>query len=187
MSSSAPINYARAIGIETVAPAAIFAAIYVPLLGLFAFRLLRHGFSRLVFSLALFCAIRLAVFVMRAILAGSSIAGTNRDVIIAEQVLVSIGFLGLLYGAYGLALARLDLCNEKPNNPISQLTRNERLFHLVSTAAVVMGIVAASSNNQGTAKTLREASTIIFLALTAIQSYQTIVLIRCEQSQSEYL
>ncbi|KAL0575950.1 hypothetical protein V5O48_006020 [Marasmius crinis-equi] len=187
MSSSTPINYARAIGIETVAPAVIFAVLYVPLLGLFAFRLVRHGFSRLILVLALFCAIRLAVFIIRAILAGSSTAGTNRSVIIAEQVLISSGFLGLLYGAYGLALARLNLCRNTPDSPISRLTRNERLFDLVSTAAVVMGIVAASSDNQATAKSLREASILVFLVLTVLQTYQTIVLIRCEQSQSEYL
>lgn len=45
-------------------------------------------------------------FTMRAILAGSSSAGTNLGLVIAQQVIYSVGFFGLLYSAYTLVLDR---------------------------------------------------------------------------------
>ena len=53
--------------------------------------------------------VRATAFTMRAVLAGSSTAGTNLNVYIAEQVIYSIGFFGLLYSAYTLVLDRYVL------------------------------------------------------------------------------
>ncbi|KAK1224547.1 hypothetical protein PQX77_012559 [Marasmius sp. AFHP31] len=123
---------------------------------------------------------------MRAVLAGSSTAGTNRSLVIAEQVLVSIGFFALLFGAYGLALARLNLCDEEPENPIARLTRNQRLFSLVATVAIVLSIVSSSSDDPDLANTLRKASVVIYLVLTVLQAYQSVILLKCENSEREY-
>jgi len=43
---------------------------------------------------------------MRAVLAGSDSTGTNVNLVIAEMVVYGIGFFGLLYSAYILALDR---------------------------------------------------------------------------------
>ena len=43
---------------------------------------------------------------MRAILAGSEKAGENLDLLVAQQIIYSTGFFGLLYSAYTLVLDR---------------------------------------------------------------------------------
>lgn len=43
---------------------------------------------------------------MRAILAGSDTAGQNLNLVIAESIIYSVGFFGLLYSAYTLVLDR---------------------------------------------------------------------------------
>ena len=43
---------------------------------------------------------------MRAVLAGSDSAGTNIELLIAESIVYSVGFFGLLYSAYTLVLDR---------------------------------------------------------------------------------
>lgn len=43
---------------------------------------------------------------MRAVLSGSETAGQNLSLVVAQQVVYSIGFFGLLYSAYTLALDR---------------------------------------------------------------------------------
>lgn len=55
MSSDAqPINYASYVGIHSIAVAAIFAAIYVPLVGFFAFRAFKNPIKSC-FMMVLFC------------------------------------------------------------------------------------------------------------------------------------
>lgn len=68
------------------------------------------------------------------------------------------------------------------NHPILRITQAERLFRLVLTAGVVIGIVAASSttstgpSNTPKTKALRITSVAIFLALTVVQAIQTGIL-----------
>ncbi|KAF9261769.1 hypothetical protein L218DRAFT_973792 [Marasmius fiardii PR-910] len=186
---STNINYAQFLGIRSVAAAVIFAIIYVPLVPIFLLKL-RGGVTRLLVVLSLFCLIRVTVFVIRAIAAASSTVGQNLGLVIAESVLVSIGFLGLLSGAYGLVVERLNLYAPPPTSPLSRFTRNERLFHLVALVAVITSIVSinktAGSNptesDQELGKTLKEVSTVIFLILTVLQTLQTFVLVRSERS-----
>lgn len=123
MSGSQNIDYARYEGIEhSEAPAAIvFAALYIPSLFIIVFLSLKRptfvwrsliifclGESRfitrwLMISIHL-CIVRATAFIIRSILA---IHGTTSlDLVIAEQVIYGIGFFGLLYSAYTLALDR---------------------------------------------------------------------------------
>ena len=60
--------------------------------------------------------VRIAAFVIRAVLAGVTSVGENLSVLIADEVLISIGFFGLLYSAYTLVIERyvfvIILCHE---------------------------------------------------------------------------
>lgn len=123
--STSSINYARFEGIQhkEVPAAVIFAVLYIPCIPLFLYL----SFKRYTFiwrSLVLFVlgesnfplcwevltahhlTVRATAFILRAILAASSTAGTNLNLVIAEQVIYGIGFFGLLYSAYNLALDR---------------------------------------------------------------------------------
>ena len=125
---STGINYAKAYGIESVAGAVVFAVLYVPFFGWFV----RQSIGRPTYVfiiLALFCAsqyplsfpflililglppffvvsVRVAAFTIRAVLAGLDSAGQNFSLLIADQVLTSVGFFGLLFSAYTLVLDR---------------------------------------------------------------------------------
>ncbi|KAK0473869.1 hypothetical protein IW261DRAFT_1552854 [Armillaria novae-zelandiae] len=119
--------------------------------------------------LAIFCAFRITAFTIRAILIGSDSAGENLGLFIADQVLFGTGFFGLLYAAYTLVLDR-ELLSDVPltNSPISRLTR-------------IAGITTeANDPTSSTGSALRKASIIIFLVLTVLQAYQTVVLVRRE-------
>lgn len=126
--STEAINYAQFYGIHSVAAAIIFAVAYVPFFGLFVYRSI--GRPTYVFIvLALFCAsellhsetlyaladgyrffntspVRIAAFAIRAVLAGVTSTGESLSVLIADEVLISVGFFGLLYSAYTLVLER---------------------------------------------------------------------------------
>ncbi|KAK7040390.1 hypothetical protein VNI00_009867 [Paramarasmius palmivorus] len=186
------INYAHYVGYNSVAAAVVFAVLYLPLLPWFLLQLFR-GRSRLLVILSLFCAIRITAFVIRAYLCSSSSAGENLSLIIADQVLFSVGFFGLLYGAYGLVMDRLDLCERKIDIPILRIAGNRNLFRLILLVAVVLGSVGSSKSADfsnpddiKTGKTLHDVSTIIFLVLTVLQTLQTAVLIRAEGDETEY-
>lgn len=50
--------------------------------------------------------VRSTAFILRALLAGSSTAGNDVHTVVAEVVIYGIGFFGLLYSAYSLAMDR---------------------------------------------------------------------------------
>ncbi len=121
---STKINYAAYDGIHrSELPAAIiFTVIYVPPLLisiLLAFRKKTSVYRALVlFSLSksdcyqlvlvdieLLLA-RLVSFALRSALAGNTSAAENENVLIAEQVIYSVGFAGLIYSAYTLIIDR---------------------------------------------------------------------------------
>lgn len=129
--------------------------------------------------------------------------GSNLGLLIAAEVLFGIGFFALLFSAYGLVLDRwvflqliLRTCcvdrspfrielldNTLSTSRISRLIQNRHLFRLALTVAVALGIAASnlvtSSNasSRSTGNSLREASTIIFLVLTVLQTYQTVLFV----------
>ncbi|KAF9463457.1 hypothetical protein BDZ94DRAFT_1163890 [Collybia nuda] len=179
------INYADALGFHSIAGAVVFSILYVPLFA----RFLRQSFQRPTYVfivLTLFCSIRIAAFVIRAVLAGSESAGETLSLFIADQVLFGVGFFGLLYSGYTLVLDRELLTRDgSSQNFFNRITGNRRLFRVVMMAAVILGIVGSSqadSSDPTKGTTLRKVSTIIFLVLTTLLAYRTIVLARTELS-----
>ncbi|KAF8993946.1 hypothetical protein BDQ17DRAFT_1367507 [Cyathus striatus] len=157
------INYAKAIGIDSVAAAAIFAVLYIPLLGYFAIKSIRAR-SRVLKVVTVFCAIRVAAFVIRALLAGNESAGEDLNLLTADEVLLSVGFFGLLFAAYTLVIDwEESLGTQPPQNIISRIIRNRAMFRLVMVAAVAMGIAGATMTDPDDLHTgliLRRASAI---------------------------
>lgn len=58
---------------------------------------------------------------MRAVLAGDEKAGENLNVVIAEGIIYSVGFFGLVYSSYTLALDRYVCCCGDVNFPLTRL------------------------------------------------------------------
>jgi hypothetical protein len=73
---------------------------------------------------------------------------------------------------------------EESKNPIIRLIRNQRLFKVALLAAVALGVtgISSSSSNDSTGTssssnpTLRKVSTALFVALTVLQAFHTVVL-----------
>ncbi|KAK0455284.1 uncharacterized protein EV420DRAFT_1621459 [Desarmillaria tabescens] len=178
------INYAEAYGYDSMTAAVVFAIAFAPLCGFFAFQFIRIP-TYVYGILGLFCILRVAAFAIRAIMINSIGAAENLDLFIADQVLFGIGFFGLLYAAYTLVLDRGLLSKAPPpEDRISMIASNRRLFRLLLLVAVGLGIYGITSSfndpSSSIASTLRKVSVIIFLVLTVIQAYLTFVLIRRE-------
>ncbi|KAF9644902.1 hypothetical protein BDM02DRAFT_3149699 [Thelephora ganbajun] len=186
-SSSGQINYAHASGINSVAAAVIFAVFYGILLPYYLWRAIRNP-TYVLIILSLFCAIRVTAFVMRAVLAGSSSAGTDVGLVIGESIVYSVGFFGLLYSAYLLVLDRDIISGTVRRNPISRITSNRHLIRLALVAAVVIGITGSTyisstkPQDISLSKTLRKVSVIIFLVVTALLAVHTLFLVRGENA-----
>jgi hypothetical protein len=167
------VNYADAYGIHSLAAAIIFLVIYTPLVPFYVWKSVKSR-TFVYYMLTLFCVIRFVAFLLRAILAGSDSAGSKLDLLIAEQVIYNVGFFGVLYSTYTLVLDRQLVAGIEVHNPLQIITSNRHIIQIVMTAAVVLGIIGAidvSSSNlssQATGRTLRTASTAIFLALVVL-------------------
>jgi len=200
--SSVPIDYAKFGGDSSVPAAVVFALLYAPLIIWFG-RFLFVRFDRPVFSLTLFCIFRTAAFVLRAILIDVKSVGENLGAYIADEVLFSIGFFGLLLAAYEVVAERTEYVeksyfdsgiqhNTEPRTPIIALliriARNSHIFRAALMAALIIGIIGvsdATSSNKSTASTgasLRKVSTVIFLVLTGLQALNTFYLAKLELS-----
>ncbi|KAG6816495.1 hypothetical protein H0H87_005576 [Tephrocybe sp. NHM501043] len=140
------INYAKSLGIESVAGPVVFAIAYAPLLVWFIIQAIRRPTFVFVY-MSLFCLIRISAFVIRSILAGSESAGETIEVYIADQVLFGVGYFGLLYSAYTLVLDRWQLTKGPSDQGIMRLMQNRRLFRIVMLAAVILGIIGATEAN----------------------------------------
>ncbi|KAJ7772016.1 hypothetical protein DFH07DRAFT_879063 [Mycena maculata] len=179
--STEPIDYAALFGFHSVAGAAIFAALYVPLFLWFIRQSIKNA-TYVYIVLVVFCLIRVVAFVLRAILAGSTTAGENLGLLIAAETLFGVGFFALLYSAYTLVLDReLVSGGERSNSLPMQLMRQRRFFRLALLIGVILGVVGTSdisSSSTGTSSTgtaLRKASTVVFLVLTVLQLLQASV------------
>ncbi|KAE9395996.1 hypothetical protein BT96DRAFT_825425 [Gymnopus androsaceus JB14] len=179
--SSDSVNYAKLFGFKSIPAAVIFAICYIPLCLWFIPKVLMRR-TYVVFTVTLFCFMRFGAFVLRIALIASNSIGEDENVFIVDEVLFSIGFFGLLFGAYGLVLDR----SAYYNNPLNVLMSNRKLFHLVLTAGMIMGIIGISdstgSSPSSSGTTLRKASVIVFLILTLLQAYQTFTLVMAERS-----
>ncbi|KAI6021716.1 hypothetical protein BKA83DRAFT_674001 [Pisolithus microcarpus] len=172
MSTAPPgYNYAKAYGIESVAGAVIFAIIYVPLFFLYV----RQAIVRPTYSSQFFCAVRIAAFVLRALLAAYA---QNLNLFITYEIMYNVGFFGLLGLVSDLPL---------PSDPISKLARRRMIFRLLLTAAVSIGITGVIEAAVGTTQhtvdigdTLRKVSLYMFLILCILVAFQAILLVRAQ-------
>ncbi|THU93238.1 hypothetical protein K435DRAFT_840347 [Dendrothele bispora CBS 962.96] len=191
--STTNINFAKSVGqYDSVAAAIVFTVLYAPLAIRFIISLVRQR-KRVLFVLTLFCQIRIASFAIRAVLTSSESAGENESLFIADQVLQSVGFVGLLLSTYGLIIDRLNLSssNSQPSSrPLFQLLQNQRIFHLLTTTTAVLGIVGITyltdpdESKRSTGNTLKKVSVVLFLILTVITVLLTAMLIMSEANVS---
>ncbi|KAJ7823391.1 hypothetical protein B0H14DRAFT_2454374 [Mycena olivaceomarginata] len=179
-SPSSSIDYAASFGIHSVAAAAIFAVLFFPL-GIWFIRQSIKNTTYVYIILALFCQMRVTAFIIRAIMANSTSAGSNLNLFIADQVLFGVGFFALLYSAYTLVLDRDVLAGGQRGSLFSfNPLRNPHAFRMALMAAVAIGIVAtidstsSNSSDVSTGHSLRKVSTILFLALTLVQVGQSL-------------
>jgi hypothetical protein len=175
-------NFAAAVGIHSLAGAIVFTVLYVPLLAFFSLKCFTHP-TYVHYVLTFFCLIRVTAFIIRAVLAGSATAGESLGLVIADEILSSVGYFSLLYSAYTLVLDRTLLSDlQAANHPILKFTQDRRLFRLLLLVGVILGVVAASEttssgpSNTSTTKALRITSVVIFLFLTVVQALQTGIL-----------
>jgi len=190
---SSNLNFAALIGIHSLGGAIVFAIVFAFLLAFFIGKSFTHP-TYVHYVLIFFCVIRVAAFVIRAVLAGSQKAGQTLGLVIADEILSQVGYFSLLYSAYTLVLDRTLLSDLRAaNHPILRITQSKGLFRLVLTAGVVIGIVAATRttstgpSNTPNTKALRITSVAIFLVLTIVQAVQTIILATSSISaQSQY-
>ncbi|KAF9066022.1 hypothetical protein BDP27DRAFT_1228246 [Rhodocollybia butyracea] len=189
------VNFAKISGWESIPAAAIFAVLYAPLTVFFLFKII-HERRRVLFTMTLFCLIRVTAFVLRAVSIGVTSAGESEGVFIATEVLFSVGFFGLLYSAYTLVVDRLELCDNVDHpvpiiGNILHFARNRRLIRIALTIPVALGIagidIISSNPTSSTGLALRKASAVIFLVLTIFQVLQTLVLIRAEHQKKDPL
>ncbi|KAH7924096.1 hypothetical protein BV22DRAFT_1130132 [Leucogyrophana mollusca] len=185
-------NFAKENGIDSVAGAVIFAIIYFPLL-LFYIKQAIARPTYVFIVLSLFCAVRIAAFVLRALLAGVTSDGKNLTLFITFEILYNVGFFGLLYSAYTLVLDRGLLSDAPlPDGPISRITRRRQLFRIALMAAVAVGITGAieatssSASSRSTGTTLRKVAIYIFLVLCILVAFQTILLVRSGSMYGSY-
>jgi hypothetical protein len=186
-------NFAKAYGIDSVAGAVIFAVLYVPLLLFF----IRQAISRPTYVyivIALFCAIRVGAFALRAVLAHVASVGQDLNALVAFEIIYNTGFFGLLYSAYTLVIDRGRLSDlPLPDDPISRITRRPQIFRIALVAAVAIGITGAIQSATGstestvnTGNTLRKVAIYIFLVLCILVAFQTILLVRTIASFGAY-
>ncbi len=126
MASNNVIDFARAFGYSSTAAAIVFAVLYFPLLAYFIFQsFARPTYVHIV--MVVFCSsesrilsilfpvifiaythllysVRIAAFVLRAVLVSIESEGQKLGLLIADQILFGVGFFGLLYSAYTLVL-----------------------------------------------------------------------------------
>ncbi|KAI0937772.1 hypothetical protein AcW1_003844 [Taiwanofungus camphoratus] len=188
------VDYAQLYEIHSVAGAVVFAIAYAPLLGYCLFQVLRERSSEY-FFLVLFCLARILSFSFRAALASSSTVAHNSSFLIASEVTYYIGFFGLIFSAFTLALDRESLMGPLPlikrlenimQGPLGifwHILRNRHLIHIMLITAVILGIIGvtdATSSDQSkmnTGHTLRSANIYIYLAVVVLLNINVVMFI----------
>ncbi|KAE9406822.1 hypothetical protein BT96DRAFT_987091 [Gymnopus androsaceus JB14] len=195
MSSTEAINYATFFGFDSVAAAAVFAALYTLLFCFFLFRVLKQR-RWILISLLVFCAFRITGFIMRAVATKMVSDGENLGFVVATETLFSVGFFGLLFCAFILVVARYELCQtEQSSNPLVKnflaITRNSRIFRIVMTVPIGLSIAGLDESvehpEESIGLTLRKVSAAVFLVLTIFQLIQTLLLIKTEHDDKRSL
>jgi hypothetical protein len=189
--NDAPVNYAKAAGIDSFILALVFCVIYIPLFVVFFVKWMRNTVYVLG-AAALFCIVRIAAFGMRAAFTKSSSLADNKNMVIAESIIYSIGFFGLLSGAYNLVLDREEAVGTQNPDPLRFVTGNRHIMRMIMSAAVVMGVIGAidsqdptkSAAQMKTGTNLRKISIVIFLVVCILMVVHTLLSITAEKKSS---
>jgi hypothetical protein len=142
---------------------------------------------------ALFSIIRVTAFGMRAALTKSESLAENKTFVIAQSIIYSIGYFGVLSSAVNLVIDREESAGIKNRDPLRIITANRHLTRMILTGAVVVGIIGAidtqdSSNSTDKIKTghlLRKISVIIFLVVSCLLVVHTLFAIVAERKTYE--
>lgn len=191
--SDAPINYAKSVGIESFPLAVIFCAIYVPLFIVFMTRWCRN-MTYVLGAAALFSIIRVTAFGMRAALAKSESLSENKNMVIAQSIIYSIGYFGVLSSAINLVIDREEAAGINNRDPLRIFTANRHIMRLTLTGAIVLGIIGAvnsqdpsqSADKIKTGNLLRKISIIIFVVVAALLVIHTLFAIVAERKAAPY-
>jgi len=189
--NDAPINYAKAVGIESFPLAVLFCIIYIPLFLVFTFR----WFKNMIYVLgavALFSIIRITAFGMRAAFTKSDSLSQNKNMIIAQSIIYSIGYFGVLSSAINLVIDRDEASGTNNRDPLRIVSGNRHLMRMILTGAVVMGIIGSidsqnSSNTADKIKTgnmLRKISVIVYLTIAILLIIHTAFSVMAERKIS---
>jgi len=141
-----PENYAKTLLIKSFGLAIAFASIYAMLLGVFVFKAVMNS-TYVLWVTAFFCQVRVVSFAMRAALAKSESAGGNFDLVLAEQIIYGVGFLGILYAAYIVVLDWQIVGGTVGSSPLSRITENRHIIRLALLAAVALSITGSVQTN----------------------------------------
>jgi len=191
--SNAPINYAKAIGIESFPLALIFCAIYIPLFIIFTTRWCKNA-TYVLGAAALFSIIRVTAFGMRAALTKSESLSEHKNFVIAQSIIYSVGYFGVLSSAVNLVIDREEAAGINNRDPLRIITANRHLTRMALIGAVVVGIIGTvdaqdSSNSADKIKTghlLRKVSVIIFLVIACLLVVHTLFAIGAEKRDGPY-
>ncbi|KAH9482007.1 hypothetical protein JR316_0006537 [Psilocybe cubensis] len=171
------INYARETGIYSVSAAIVFAALYAPFLVRFAYMSYRQP-VHVHFAVALFCIFSIIGFSIRAAMAASEELGSRLSLLITQEIMFTVGYLILLYSSHSLVMNLTHICLpedlRKLNRRALRLTRSHHLFHFLLSAAIILALSAAITNN-GTGRErvsdiLDVVSSTLFMVLTVLQA-----------------
>jgi len=169
------INYAKAAGIDSFVLALVFAIVYVPLFVFYSLRWFKNT-TYVLGAATFFCIVRTVAFGIRAALAKLDSAAHQKNLVLAEMIIYSVGFFGVLSSAYVLVLDREAADGVKNRSPLARISGNRNIIRIVLLAAVVAGIIGsiyenetnASTSKLNTGQTLRKASIIIFLVVSIL-------------------
>ncbi|WWD16636.1 hypothetical protein CI109_101066 [Kwoniella shandongensis] len=162
-----------------LAPSIIFLIIYILLVPVLIFRLVRKADrSSVLIRPTIFISARLAMLIIRAIMAKNSY---GEGLLIAELVLVSVGFLFLITAVTACFKLQIDSDLPKDERPqwVKRLAQALEVIVLGAIGTAVIGSALISNalkdpSKLNTVKDLRRASVILSVAAVVILFFATI-------------
>ncbi|ORY29509.1 hypothetical protein BCR39DRAFT_531841 [Naematelia encephala] len=163
-----------------LAPSIVFLIVYVISVLLLVFRLIRkQDRSRLLIRPSIFVACRIGMLVLRAIMSKTTY---GEGELIAELVLVSIGYLFLIEPIIGLWKLHLASAVTQEAYPtyVNSLARVLRLLLIAAIATAIAGssLISSALNDSSelsTVRQLRQASAILSMVTVVITALSVIV------------
>ncbi|KAF9017854.1 hypothetical protein BDZ89DRAFT_1074490 [Hymenopellis radicata] len=180
MSSNIAINYADSYNYDSLPAAISFSGVYGLLGGYFILQMaLRNMHEFLV--MAIFCGSHAVSFAIRAAMIAKDSVAENRTVFITCEAIFSASFFGVLYPVYTAILDR----RSPETNILNRIGSSRILFRMVLFGAVTFNLIGVCKvcydpeNSIGIV--VKDASLVMFLALTVATAHQNILLLSRER------